>query len=156
MIFPLKKYKIIIPLFPLLVFSQCQDKTHSSDSKKVLRYNQIKAITSIDPAFARSQANMWAVQSVFDNLVGLDDSLHIVPQLATSWKVTPDGLHYDFILRDDVFFQNDPCFPNGEGRKLVANDVVYSFNRFTDSTTNSPGSWIFKIEPSACKSITMV
>ncbi len=131
-------------MFLFLVFSQCRDKTNSDDSKKVFRYNQIKAITSLDPAFARSQANMWAVQSVFDNLVGLDDSLHIVPQLAKSWEVSPDGLFYDFTLRNDVYFQDDVCFPNSKGRKLVATDVVFSFNRFTDSTTNSPGSWIFK------------
>ena len=119
-------------------------KNDNDDSKKVFRYNQIKSVTSLDPAFARAQSNMWAVQSIFDNLVGLDDSLHIIPQLAKSWRVSSDGLYYDFALRTDVFFQDDACFPNTNGRKFVASDVAYSFNRFTDSITNSPGSWIFK------------
>lgn len=126
------------------VFFCCSQKKEDDDAKKVFRYNQIKAITSLDPAYARAQSNMWAVQSIFDNLVGLDDSLHIIPQLAKSWRVAPDGLSYDFSLRTDVFFQDDACFTNSKGRKFIAQDVVYSFNRFTDSITNSPGSWIFK------------
>lgn len=129
--------------FAFIFLMSCYKKNETDETKKVFRYNQIKSITSLDPAFARQQSNMWAVQSIFDNLVGLDDSLHIISQLAKSWRVSSDGLAYDFMLRTDVFFQDDACFPDAKGRKFIASDVVYSFNRFTDSVTNSPGSWIF-------------
>jgi oligopeptide transport system substrate-binding protein len=126
-------------------FIACGKKQDDSNPKSVFRYNQINPITSLDPAFARNQANMWAIQSIFDCLVEVDDSLRIVPCLAKAWEISKDGLHYTFHLRNDVFFHNNTCFPNGQGRKMVASDVVYSFNRIVDSiTVNSPGSWIFK------------
>ena len=132
-------------IFCALFCISCGKNDSESNSKSVFRYNQINPITSLDPAFARNQANMWAIQTLFDCLVEVDDSLRIVPCLAKSWDISADGLHYTFHLRNDVFFHNDACFPNGKGRRMVAADVVYSFNRIIDSTTvNSPGSWIFK------------
>src|SRR5690606_24800696 len=50
---------------------------------------------------------------------------------------------YTFHLRTDVWFQDHPDFAEGKGRKLIADDVVYSFNRLTDPRTASPGAWIF-------------
>src|SRR5205823_7051356 len=38
---------------------------------------------------------------------------------------------------------DDACFPNGRGRKLIAGDIVYSFNRIIKKETASPGAWIF-------------
>ena len=132
-------------IFCALFCMSCGKNDSESNSKSVFRYNQINPITSLDPAFARNQANMWAIETLFDCLVEVDDSLRIVPCLAKSWDISADGLHYTFHLRNDVFFHNDACFPNGKGRRMVAADVVYSFNRIIDSTTvNSPGSWIFK------------
>lgn len=132
-------------IFCALFCMSCGKNDSESNSKSVFRYNQINPITSLDPAFARNQANMWAIETLFDCLVEVDDSLRIVPCLAKSWDISADGLHYTFHLRNDVFFHNNACFPNGKGRRMVAADVVYSFNRIIDSTTvNSPGSWIFK------------
>jgi peptide/nickel transport system substrate-binding protein len=50
---------------------------------------------------------------------------------------------FTFHLRNDVFFTDDICFANSKGRKLTAQDVVYSFKRITDKNTASPGAWIF-------------
>jgi peptide/nickel transport system substrate-binding protein len=127
------------------LFVACGKNTDENSNKSVFRYNQINPISSLDPAFARNQANMWAIQSLFDCLVEVDDSLRIVPCLAKSWDISANGLHYTFHLRNDVFFHDNNCFPNGKGRRMVAADVVYSFNRIIDSViVNSPGSWIFK------------
>jgi ABC-type transport system substrate-binding protein len=41
-------------------------------------------------------------------------------------------------LRPGVFFQDDPAFPGGKGRELVAQDFVYSLLRFADPKTLSP------------------
>lgn len=134
-----------IACFCTFLFVACGKNTDENSNKSVFRYNQINPISSLDPAFARNQANMWAVQSIFDCLVEVDDSLRIVPCLAKSWDISANGLHYTFHLRNDVFFHNNACFPNGTGRRMIASDVVYSFNRIIDSiTVNSPGSWIFK------------
>ena len=132
-------------VFCIFFAANCGNDDAEKSIKKVFRYNQINAITSLDPAFARNQANMWAIESLFDCLVEVDDSLRIVPCLAKSWAISTNGLQYTFHLRNNVFFHDNACFDKGKGRKMVAADVVYSFNRIIDSIkVNSPGSWIFK------------
>ena len=86
---------------------------------------------------------MWAIHQLYSTLVEVDSQLHIVPSVATRWDVSEDRKTYTFYLRNDVFFHDDSCFNNGKGRRLIAQDVVYSFNRLLDKTVASPGGWIF-------------
>jgi ABC-type transport system substrate-binding protein len=59
--------------------------------------------------------------------------------------VSEDGLTYTIKLRDDVYFQDDECFTatGGKGRKLVADDIVYSWKRIADIKNVSKNWWIF-------------
>lgn len=113
------------------------------NEQNFFRYNETTGISSLDPAFAKNQSNIWAVHQLFNTLVETDEQLHIVPSLAKSWDISADRLHITFHLRTDVFFHDNSCFENGKGRKVVANDVVYSFQRLMDKNTASPGAWIF-------------
>jgi oligopeptide transport system substrate-binding protein len=132
-------------VFFTLLMQSCGNKSDDSAAgKKVFRYNQTTPVSSLDPAFARNQTNMWAIQNLYDCLVDVDDSLKIQPCLAKNWTIAPNGLTYTFNVRQDVFFHDNACFPNGKGRKMTASDVAYSFGRLLDSTVNSPGSWVFK------------
>jgi peptide/nickel transport system substrate-binding protein len=131
-------------LFPLLivmiVFSSC---SHHTNSKNIFRYNEQSGIATLDPAFAKNQSIMWAVHQIYNTLVQIDDHLNLVPSLAKSWDISDDNLTFTFHLRNDVFFQDNPAFPDGKGRKMTANDVVYSFSRILDKSTASSGAWIF-------------
>jgi len=49
-------------------------------------------------------------QNVFEGLVAIDRDGRIVPQLATEWTISEDGLTYTFKLRDGVSFQNGVAF----------------------------------------------
>jgi peptide/nickel transport system substrate-binding protein len=100
-------------------------------------------ITSMDPAFARIQSNIWVVNQIFEGLVSIDDSLRIIPAIAKRWVISKDGLTYTFILRNDVYFHEDKCFKSKTERKVKASDFVFSFYRLIDPTTASPGAWIF-------------
>ncbi len=111
--------------------------------KKVFRYNESRGIASLDPAFAKNQSIIWVVHQIYNTLVQTDNRLQIVPSLATRWEVSTDRLTYRFSLRRDVYFQDDGAFPSGKGRRLVASDVVFSFQRLVDKRTASSGAWIF-------------
>lgn len=113
------------------------------------RYNESSGITSLDPAFAKNQSNIWAVHQLFNTLVETDSNMQLQPALARSWTVHADGRRIRFLLRTDVYFHDHPVFPQGKGRKMVAADVVYSFSRLIDPVTASPGAWIFnnRVEP---------
>ena len=132
-------------IFILLLFLvACQSRQKTDDTRTVFHYNQHKNITSLDPAFARAQNNIWAIDHLYNGLVQLDDSLNVRPAIASSWQVSQDGLTYTFALRDDVYFHKDPCFKNNESRVVTAQDVKYSFNRLLHEKVNSPGSWVFR------------
>ena len=113
------------------------------DDIKIFRYNEAAGITSLDPAYARDLANIWACNQLYDGVVKLDDKLIVQPALAKSWEISPDGLTYTFTLRDVIFFHDHHLFPNGEGRKVNAFDVEYSFYRILDPEIASPGAWVF-------------
>jgi oligopeptide transport system substrate-binding protein len=135
----------IAPLFflVLILFGSCRRSQYGDSGKTVFRYNESAGITSLDPAFCSNQANIWAVNQLYKGLVQLDDNLHIKPCIAKHWEISNDGLTYRFHLRNDAFFHDSPAFKNGKGRKVVASDFVYSFNRIADPGTASPGAWVF-------------
>jgi peptide/nickel transport system substrate-binding protein len=126
--------------YALLLYS-CSSNLRSDQN--IFHYNEQTGIASLDPAFAKNQSIMWAVHQLFSTLVEIDKDLNIVPSVAKSWDISDDRLTYTFHLRTDVFFHDDPAFINGRGRKLVAQDVVYSFGRLIDKQTASPGAWVF-------------
>src|SRR5699024_8371460 len=103
----------------LLGFSACNSKKQAETDKRVFRYNQPEALSSLDPAFARNQANIWASTQLYNGLLELDESLKPAPALARSWEISPEGLRYTFHLRQDVHFHDNPVFPNGKGRKVI-------------------------------------
>lgn len=125
----------------LVLVLGCYSKVKSG--KKIFHYNETTGIASLDPAFAKNQSTMWPAHQLFNTLVQVDDSLHIVPSLAKRWTISDDRLSFTFYLRDDVFFHDDAAFTGNKGRKMTAADIAYSFARIIDRKTASPGSWIF-------------
>jgi peptide/nickel transport system substrate-binding protein len=113
----------------------------------VFRYNEFSNITSLDPAYAKDQANIWACNQVYNGLLQLNEKLDIIPCIAKNWQLDSSGTVYTFHLRNDVFFHDHPAFPGGKGRKVNAYDFVYSYNRIIDPAMASPGTWVFsKVE----------
>lgn len=100
-------------------------------------------LESTDPAYAKDLYMMWSAHMLYNTLVETDEDLHLQPSLAKRWSISDDGLAYTFIIRDDVVFHDNEAFPNGKGRRMTAEDVVYSFNRIIDPQVASYGSWIF-------------
>lgn len=133
---------VFVALLSSLLFSCSDSQKKAGDKTMYLNYSA-GTVESIDPAFAKNLYNMWTVHMLFNTLVETDKDLKLVPSLAKRWEVSEDGLIYQFYLRNDVYFQDNPLFPGGKGRKMTAADVVYSFNRIIDPAVASTGSWIF-------------
>ena len=128
--------------FGFVLLASCSQP--STTNKKVFHLNLSSGyLESIDPAFAKFQYMIWIDHMVYNTLVETDEHMHTVPSLAKSWEVSPDGLRYTFHLRNDVFFHDNPIFPQGKGRRMTAQDVAWSFYRLIDPKTASSGAWIF-------------
>ena len=136
------KGKVIIFIITA-VFSVTACHPVSTSNKKTFRYNEPTGIASLDPAFAKNQSVIWPDHQLYNTLVQTDARLNIVPSLATFWDISADKKTYRFHLRRDVFFHNNDAFPNGQGRRLTASDIVYSLSRIVDKRTASSGAWIF-------------
>ena len=136
----MKKW-LLLTLVPLLL--SCH-RTGREETRTVFRYNESAGIASLDPAFARDQANIWACNQLFNGLVQLDSQLRVQPCIAERWEISDDGRTYTFHLRRDVRFQETDYFPVPPTRRVTAGDVAYSFRRITAPETASPGAWIFQ------------
>lgn len=110
---------------------------------KIFKYNQDTDISSLDPAFARSQGNIFAITQLFSGLVELDENMAVKSAIAESWQISNDGKRYVFKLKKNIQFHDSPEFEGGKGRLVAAKDFVYSYKRILNKKIASPGAWIF-------------
>ena len=93
---------------------------------------------TLDPQAQTTTAVQALVNMVVDRLVTYDDAGKLVPQLATSWQPSSDGLSWTFTLRSGVKFQ--------DGEPFNAQAVKLSLDRLLSPTT-------FKAQPGVLKVI---
>ncbi len=106
--------------------------------------NEAGELTSLDPVLVADVVSTHAANQIYELLVDLDQAtLAITPEWAERYDVSPDGLTYTFHLRRDVTFHDDACFPGGKGRRFVAADVKYSFERVCNPKTLTKGFDLF-------------
>jgi peptide/nickel transport system substrate-binding protein len=91
---------------------------------KTLRMAYDADPTSLDPHEQLASATLQLSHLVFDPLVRFRQDLSLEPRLATRWEQI-DERTTRFHLRDDVTFHS--------GRKMTADDVVWTFNRMRRS-----------------------
>ena len=80
---------------------------------------------SLDPAVSVSYIERAVATSMCDTLIGLDKSLNLVPDLATSWEWSPDRLALTLHLRPGVQFQ--------DGAPMDAAAVRANFERYRNA-----------------------
>lgn len=124
----------------ILLFISCGTDDIAIDSSTVFSYNEHANITTLDPAFAKDQRNIWACNLIYNGLVKLDKNLEVVPDLAASWTISQDALTYTFRLKDDVYFHENSAF--AKARKVTATDFKYSLERLIDPAVASNGAWV--------------
>ena len=62
---------------------------------------------------------------VFDTPIAVNSAGEYVPELATEWSSSEDGLTWTMTIRDDAVFQ--------DGEPLTAEDVAYSMNLYKET-----------------------
>lgn len=135
------RYKRLHLIFYVLGILSC-NTAKKENADHIFIYNETSGISSLDPVFAKNQANMWPVHQIFNTLVEVKEDLTYGPSIATSWYLDSTRKRLTFQLRNDIFFHDDKVFKNGKGRRLVASDICFSLSRLVSPETASPGAWV--------------
>ena len=115
---------------------------------KTFRYAMDQAPTTLDPVQASNIYANFVIANAYDTLYSyqyLARPYQLKPNLAVDFPtISPDGLTYTFHLKKGVHFVDDPCFPGGRGREVVAEDLVYSIKRQFDPKNRPQGAWLWQ------------
>ena len=84
---------------------------------------------TLDPHKTSTVAEANILGDLYEGLVINDRKADVVPGVAESWTISPDGLVYTFKLRGTARWSN--------GDPVVAGDFVYSLRRLLDPATGS-------------------
>ncbi|SDS64685.1 peptide/nickel transport system substrate-binding protein [Formosa sp. Hel1_31_208] len=134
--------RLILSFLGSFLLISCGNDTETNKDQMVFKYNEHKNIGSLDPAFAKDNADIWAINQLFNGLVQMDENLSVKPCIAKDWTISEDALTYTFMLRTDVQFHKHALFGRDSTRQVKASDFEYSFNRLLDKKVASPGRWI--------------
>ncbi len=92
-----------------------------SKSKDTFVEGSVGAISTFNPLFVSVNYVDKAVQElVFDRFIYIDKEGNPLPGIAESWSVSEDKLVYDFVIKDDIYWQ--------DGGKLTVDDILFTFN----------------------------
>jgi ABC-type transport system substrate-binding protein len=100
-----------------------------------LHLASIGDIRTLDPAAVSDALAGASVQMIFAGLVDFDLHGNVIPDLARSFEVAPDGLSVTFRLREGVRFH--------DGNELTADDVKRSIERALHPDTPCPSASYF-------------
>ena len=84
----MSKLKSLLALFLSLSLLFSCHRSNPADGKKIFRYNEVAGIATLDPAFAKDQALIWATSQLYNGLIRLDTNLNPEPCIAKSCSAT--------------------------------------------------------------------
>jgi ABC-type transport system substrate-binding protein len=135
----LKKASTLLSLIicAILIISGCSNSTtgentnennEETDTPKDLVVAFGSEPLTVDPHNADDAQSNQANLLLYDKLVSFDKDNKIIPELATEWSTSEDGLSITFKLRDDVTFQDGTPF-NAEAVKVNFERVINPDNQ---------------------------
>ena len=86
--------------------------------------------SQLDPHLCTDSATEVLNRNIYQNLVRYNANMEIIPELATDWSVSGDGLTWTFHLKEGVLFH--------DGTPFNAEAVKVSFERILAPETASP------------------
>lgn len=84
----------------------------------------------INPVLANSDADRDLTDLVYSGLARIDRNGTIIPDLAESWEITPDGKTYTVLLKDKIVFHDN--------KPVTSEDVAFTIFKIQDPTLKSP------------------
>lgn len=128
----------------------------SGGDNKAISYSLSASPVTLDPQFATDTNAHLVINNSFEGLVRLSSDGEIIPGIAESWAVSPDGLTYTFNLKQGTEWYCPTSLKSEFGKefydkfsteKVTARDFVFAMQRAVSPETNSPSAHrLFVIE----------
>lgn len=109
----------------------------TKETKKIkdeLTVNLGYELQSIDPAINDETYGFIYINHAFEGLLTKDINGKIVGGSSDKWEISEDKLKYTFHIREDAKWS--------DGKKLTADDFVYSYRRVVDPKTAPPIAYL--------------
>ncbi|MGH2575137.1 MAG: ABC transporter substrate-binding protein, partial [Ignavibacteria bacterium] len=132
---------IILAIFIFINLISCSKK---DSTQKIFHFNEPNNIESLDPITANNYPALNVLINTSEGLVEYDKNAQLKPLLAKTYQISEDGKVYTFNLRTNVYFHDDECFPNKKGRRVVASDFKYCYERVCNPKVRTRGLWVYR------------
>ncbi len=95
-----------------------------------LRATSTLEIDTLDPAYNTLSGAFTTMASLYSPLIRLDEQFQLIPWVASSWDISPDGKAITINIRNGVKFQDGTAF-NSQA-------VKWNYDRILDPNSGSP------------------
>jgi peptide/nickel transport system substrate-binding protein len=130
-----KNYLGMVALIAALVILPIANLSAATPSDQLIVGMSMNNLLSLDPASATGLDVAMVNANLYDMLLELDPSSPstMLPAVAESWKMAPDGGSITFVIRKGIKFQS--------GNPLTAEDVAWSLRRVLKLNLSLASAW---------------
>lgn len=135
---------LVIAVVMLLSLASCSEKGVG----KGISYTLDKSPQTLDPQYSGTTNALVVINNIYEGLVRLDEKGGVIPGIAESWEISPDGLTYTFNLKEGTRWKCPNVIKNHYGEefynrfenevRITAHDFVFAMQRAISPQTNSP------------------
>jgi len=139
----------LIPvLLAVLLGSAACGPAPETAGKRILRISPGKKIATLDPALAADTTSQYMTAAFYDTPLQYSYTrrpYELKPSMLSAMpELSADRKTYRCTLRKDLLFQQAPCFPDRNSRKVTAGDLIFSILRLADPRVRSTGYWLVR------------
>ncbi len=120
-------------MIALLTAGCSRREPNRDDGEMVIHVSLITKVQTLDCGNMRDVYGMMVGCNIYETLYNyhyLKRPYEVIPVLAEGLPdISDDKLTYTIRIKQGIFFQDDPCFPDGKGRELKAEDFVFALKR---------------------------
>jgi len=133
----LRLFPLLLPFVLLGMLVACGDGPPADSDRRVLVRGNGGEPGTLDPVLAEDIHAFNVLLDLYEGLFIEDAGGQLIPGVAESWRVSPDGMRYTFALRESARWSN--------GENVTAGDFVRGVRRAADPATGA--SYAFLLEP---------
>lgn len=135
-------FSLALALIMIFSLASCSDNGVGGS----ISYALDDSPSTLDPQYASDTSAQIVINNVFEGLVRLSENGEVIPGIAESWEISPDGLTYTFKLRQDTKWKcptiikkefGDEFYNKFNVAPVTAHDFVFSMQRAVSPQINS-------------------